>query len=192
MSPTLFFTKYYDLAKQASANTGVSALLIMAQAALESGWGEHAPENNFFGIKADKSWTGAKRAVATHEFVKGVKTPVTAYFRSYSSPEESFEDWANFLKKNPRYAAVLSASDTISAARELQKAGYSTSPTYADSLIVVAHKIDSGAIPETQYLESLALVTGKKAAQVATSTPGIVGILAVATLGLGVLFLRQG
>jgi flagellar protein FlgJ len=192
MSPTDFFHKYYDLAKQASANTGVSALLIMAQAALESGWGEHAPENNFFGIKADKSWTGAKRAVATHEFIKGVKTPVTAYFRSYSSPEESFEDWANFLKKNPRYSAVLSASDTVSAARELQKAGYSTSPTYADSLIVVAHKIDSSVIPESTYLEPLAEVTGKKAAQVATSPVGIVGILTVMALGIGAYVMTRG
>lgn len=187
MNASDYFSKFYPYAKKASEATGISALLILAQSALESGWGEHAPENNFFGIKAGKTWTGAKRAVATHEYIKGVKTPVTDYFRAYSSPEESFMDWANLIKSNSRYAKVISSPDSISAARELQKAGYSTSPIYADSLIVVAHKFDSSAIPTSTYLDSLAKVSSKK-----VSTPAAMSsILLVAALGLGALILRK-
>lgn len=187
MSPSVFFNKFYPLAKKASEATGISALLILAQSALESGWGSHAPENNYFGIKANSAWKGAKRAVATHEFIKGVKTPVTDYFRAYASPEDSFLDWANFIKVNPRYAKVLSSSDTVAAARELQKAGYSTSPVYADSLIVVAHKFDSSAIPAKTYLDSLAKISAKKVG----SPVGLASILLLAGVSLGVVFLRS-
>jgi flagellar protein FlgJ len=180
MNATDFANTYQSAAQKASDATGIPALLVLAQAALESGYGAHAPGNAFFGIKAGTSWKGATQMLSTHEFVNGVKVSIQAPFRAYSSPDDSFADWANFLKANERYAPVLASTDSISAARALQAAGYSTSPTYADELIVVAHKLVPSAIDAATYAESLARVLGttvkKDAAavvQVATSGAGI-------------------
>jgi flagellar protein FlgJ len=197
MTPSDFANTYQPAAQTASDATGIPVLLILSQAALESGYGAHAPGNAFFGIKAGKSWTGATQMLDTHEFVNGVKVAIKAPFRAYSSPGDSFADWANFIKSNERYAPVLAASDTVSAAKALQSAGYSTSPTYADSLIVVAHKLVPSAIDATTYAESLAGVLGTRAkkdaaalVQVATSGPGL-AVLALAGITVAMYFISR-
>src|ERR1039458_8041620 len=97
-----FANTYGVYAKNSEAQTNVPFLATLAQAALESAWGKHAPGNNFFGIKADSSWTGDTQTLNTHEVINGVSTPTTALFRKYATPEDSFIDHGNFLQQNSR------------------------------------------------------------------------------------------
>ena len=131
-------------AQAASAATGVPAELILAQAALETGWGQHEIATqqghnsyNVFGIKAGSQWQGKTTDIVTHEYVNGRRTQVVDTFRVYDSFEHAFTDYANLIGNNPRYAGVLQASNAEQAARELQRGGYATDPRYADKLVSV-------------------------------------------------------
>jgi flagellar protein FlgJ len=115
--------------------TGIPASITLAQAALESSWGSRAPGNNLFGIKADRSWTGATVSFQTTEHLGGKDVSLTDKFRAYSSYAESMVDHAKFLLANPRYGPCFKQIDGIGWARALQAAGYATDPDYADKLI---------------------------------------------------------
>lgn len=131
-------------AQAASAATGVPAELILAQAALETGWGQHEIATqqghnsyNVFGIKAGSQWQGKTTDIVTHEYVNGRRTQIVDTFRVYDSFEHAFTDYANLIGNNPRYAGVVQASNAEQAARELQRGGYATDPRYADKLVSV-------------------------------------------------------
>jgi len=137
-----FVSRLLPAAQRASQASGVPAQLIMAQAALESGWGKREiraddgrSSYNLFGIKADKSWKGPVVETTTTEYVNGVAQKIQAKFRAYSSYEESFTDYARFLTSNPRYANVLATKDPAEAAHGLQRAGYATDPQYGGKLV---------------------------------------------------------
>jgi peptidoglycan hydrolase FlgJ len=137
-----FVTRLLPAAQRASQASGVPAQLIMAQAALESGWGRReiraedgTPSYNLFGIKADKSWKGPVAETTTTEYVNGVAQKNRATFRAYASYDEAFTDYAKFLVTNPRYTNVLSARDPAEAAHGLQRAGYATDPEYGGKLV---------------------------------------------------------
>jgi peptidoglycan hydrolase FlgJ len=137
-----FVTRMLPAAQRASQASGMPAQLIMAQAALESGWGKREIRSddgktsyNLFGIKADKSWKGPVVEATTTEYVNGVAHKTQATFRAYSSYEESFSDYARFLTSNPRYANVLATQDPAEAAHGLQRAGYATDPEYGGKLV---------------------------------------------------------
>ena len=137
-----FVSRMLPAAQRASQASGVPAQLIMAQAALESGWGKReirakdgTTSFNVFGIKADKSWKGAVVKATTTEFVNGAAQKTQARFRAYGSYEESFADYARFLTGNPRYASVLATPDPAQAAHCLQRAGYATDPDYGGKLV---------------------------------------------------------
>ncbi|HYP85637.1 flagellar assembly peptidoglycan hydrolase FlgJ [Variovorax sp.] len=135
-------------AEAASNATGVPAPLILAQAALESGWGKReirgddgTQSHNLFGIKADKSWRGPSVEVWTTEYVDGEPQRVRAKFRAYGSYEEAFTDYARFLTRNPRYAGVLDTDDAAEAAHGLQRAGYATDPQYGRKLVQIMRQL---------------------------------------------------
>jgi flagellar protein FlgJ len=138
-------------ALQASQATGVSAPLMMGQAALESGWGRREirlPDGsnsyNLFGIKATGNWNGKVAAVTTTEYQNGVPHKQVEKFRAYGSYAEAFNDYANMLGNNPRYAAVVQNGQGASgAAQALQRAGYATDPNYADKLVKVMGRINT-------------------------------------------------
>ena len=139
-----FMDKLSAPAQAASRKTGVPAELILAQAALETGWGRHeiatgdgANSYNLFGIKAGSSWNGRTTDVTTHEYINGQRTRVVDTFRVYGSFEEAFTDYARLIGNNPRYAAVTTAGSAEQAAKALQAGGYATDPAYADKLIAV-------------------------------------------------------
>ena len=126
---------------------GVPAPLILAQAALESGWGKReiraddgTQSFNLFGIKADRSWKGATVETTTTEYVDGEPQKVRAKFRAYASYEEAFTDYARFITRNPRYANVLATDDPNEAAHGLQRAGYATDPRYGEKLVRIMQK----------------------------------------------------
>ena len=136
-----FIGKHGDAARAAQAQTGIPAAFMVAQAAHESGWGKREIRNadgstshNLFGIKAGANWKGATTTITTTEVVDGEARKVQAKFRAYGSYEESFRDYAQLMKDNPRYAQVMNATTVDGFAKGLQQAGYATDPAYADKL----------------------------------------------------------
>lgn len=124
--------------------TGVPPAIILAVGALESGWGrsELATQGkNHFGMKG-KGTAGAKYCSGTQEYVKGKALRVNACFRAYDTEEESFHDFADWLRSEQRYATLFNHSwqDYESWAHGLQEAGYATDPAYARKLIGVVEK----------------------------------------------------
>ncbi|WP_394697276.1 flagellar assembly peptidoglycan hydrolase FlgJ [Pseudoxanthomonas japonensis] len=145
-TPERFVAEIWDHAKQAAKELGVDPRALVAQAALETGWGKRqiktgdgGSAHNLFGIKAT-GWKGERARTATHEYSNGVKHTETADFRAYASPAESFADYVRLLKNNPRYQQALSAGKDIAGfARGLQRAGYATDPTYANKIASIAN-----------------------------------------------------
>lgn len=129
-----FFIKYAAAAQFEERRSGVPASIILAQAALESGYGKRSICNNMFGIKANSGYKGPSCTTTTHEEVGGVMVPTTAKFRSYASPEASFADHSIFLLTNKRYRTALSKENPYEFANELQRAGYATDSQYANKL----------------------------------------------------------
>lgn len=135
-------------AEKAAAELGVPARALIAQAALETGWGRHMPRHadgrmsyNLFGVKAHGNWRGDSVNIATQEYANGAMRRERADFRAYESVGKAFDDYVRFLKANPRYADALRAGkdDVGGFARGLQKAGYATDPAYAQKLMKVAY-----------------------------------------------------
>ncbi|MAF15393.1 MAG: flagellar assembly peptidoglycan hydrolase FlgJ [Marinomonas sp.] len=141
-SPDSFVQTLWPHAQKAGEQLGVDPKAILAQAALETGWGKYpmaktdgSPSYNLFGIKADHRWSGDKALVSTLEFKEGVAQREKAAFRAYDSFSQSFEDYADFLKNSERYQEALEAGDNAAMfAAYLQKGGYATDPNYADKI----------------------------------------------------------
>lgn len=144
-TPESFVASIRPQAEKAAAELGVPARALIAHAALETGWGQHAPggasgaSHNLFGIKASAGWNGDSTTSATQEFEGGQWSQQNAAFRRYGSVEASFSDYVHFLKSNPRYAEALKAGTVSGFAQGLQNAGYATDPGYAQKLIQVAY-----------------------------------------------------
>lgn len=141
-SPDSFVQTLWPHAQKAGEQLGVDPKAILAQAALETGWGKYpmaktdgSPSYNLFGIKADHRWSGDKALVSTLEFKEGVAQREKAAFRAYDSFSQSFDDYADFLKNSERYQEALEAGDNAAMfAAYLQKGGYATDPNYADKI----------------------------------------------------------
>ena len=143
-----FVHRFADAARAAAKLSGVSPLLVLAQAALETGWGRERIEtgdgrdsHNLFAIKTGRGWEGASTAVATHEHVAGQRQFVQARFRVYDSYRDAFADHVRLIGQGTRYAAVRAAGSPIEQARALQDCGYATDPHYADKLIAIMRRI---------------------------------------------------
>ncbi|WP_058973592.1 flagellar assembly peptidoglycan hydrolase FlgJ [Type-D symbiont of Plautia stali] len=137
-----FISQLAQPAQVASQQSGIPHHLILAQAALESGWGQRQiltrdgkPSYNVFGIKAGGDWKGATTDIMTTEYEGGVAHKVRATFRVYGSYMEALSDYVKLLSNNPRYAAVANAATPEQGARALQEAGYATDPKYAQKLV---------------------------------------------------------
>ncbi|MBL1273521.1 MAG: flagellar assembly peptidoglycan hydrolase FlgJ [Oceanospirillales bacterium] len=141
-SPEHFVNTLLPIAESISADTGIDPRLMVAQAALETGWGKHMilgdsnqPSYNLFGIKADSRWQGEAVTITTTEFREGVPMKERADFRAYPDYESSFRDYVSFLESNPRYRDVLASADQPEVfARKLQEAGYATDPQYGNKI----------------------------------------------------------
>lgn len=129
-------------AEAAEAATGIPARFILAQAALESGWGEReiraadgSASHNLFGIKAGRSWGGADTEVTTTEYRQGVAMKLTQRFRAYEDYTAGFSDYARLLES--RYDAAVAGArkgDAEAFAEGLAAGGYATDPAYAGKL----------------------------------------------------------
>lgn len=147
-----FQSKMASHAAEASRATGVPANFMLGQAALESGWGKReikgvdgSNSHNLFGIKATGNWDGKVVEAVTTEYVGGVKQKRIEKFRAYDSYADSFKDFANLMRNNPRYNNVMANLDDASAyAKAIQNAGYATDPNYASKLTSVIKKVSAG------------------------------------------------
>jgi len=142
-----FIEEMLPHATAAGRELGVDPRAIIAQAALETGWGTAQPaddsgaSHNYFGIKAGDSWRGARVDSSTREFVDGVARGERAQFRAYGSVAENVTDYVRVLRE-PRYAAALgTGSDVRAFADALQRGGYATDPQYADKLTSIAERL---------------------------------------------------
>lgn len=161
MTPNKFVEAYLEYAQDTEAYTGISYIFTLAQAALESAWGEKAVGNMFFGVKDTDGINGNEQLLTTREVLKSpnAKFPeiisktqrkdgkyeykVKDWFRKYDTPEESFTDHAKFFLENKRYAKALEVrNDPYAFADEIAKAGYATDPSYATLLKGVIKTIE--------------------------------------------------
>lgn len=167
MTPEQFVKTYLPFAKATEKKTGFPALAILAQSAIETGWGKSVVGNMMFGVKDTDGLNGNEQLVMTFEYnskanltpkqiglhnIKSV-TPVMikgkrfykysgqSWFRKYNSPEESFTDHANFLLSNKRYAAVKGVTEVNRFIDIVAGAGYAQSPTYAQEWKAVVNAV---------------------------------------------------
>ena len=133
--------------RAAAQALGLNPLVLLAQAALETGWGKRmartadgSPSLNLFGIKADDTWVGARAAANTVEYAGGVAMQRQALFRAYGSIEDSVNDFANLLKNSPRYRhAAAAGPDAQAYVDGIGRSGYATDPEYAAKLNDILH-----------------------------------------------------
>ena len=145
--PVNFVRALAPHAAVAAKKLGVSVRALLAQAALETGWGKHLPRGgdgsssfNLFGIKAGGSWDGDKVSVPTLEYENGVAVRRRDAFRAYDSPADSFADYARLIADSPRYAQALGQGENIAAfARGLVHGGYATDPAYVAKITAIAN-----------------------------------------------------
>ena len=159
-TPNDFINSMWQFAKNAAEKINLDPAVMVAQAALETGWGKHiinqptgASSNNLFNIKADNSWQGDSVKKSTLEFEDGVAVKKNAAFRAYETIEDSFNDFTNFLSSGSRYQETLSnSSDSEQFLHSLQKAGYATDPNYAEKII--------GILKSERFSQGLKQVVG--------------------------------
>jgi flagellar rod assembly protein/muramidase FlgJ len=138
VKPSEFIFRLTAAAVASAKTVGVPASITIAQAALESAWGESGltkAGNNLFGIKADSRWRGQTLTMNTKEFIKGQWVVVPALWRKYPSWQDSIDDHAAFLRRNPRYKACFACTTAQAFAKALSQAGYATDPAYSDKVI---------------------------------------------------------
>lgn len=146
-----FLDEIAPWAREAGERLGVAPELVSAHAALESGWGarplrlpqgEHS--YNLFGIKAGGGWRGAIADALTTEHVNGADVKLTQRFRAYPDYRAAFQDYAELLASNPRFAGVLNTgNDARAFGSALARGGYATDPSYAEKLQKIAARIQS-------------------------------------------------
>ena len=138
-----FITDLLPAAQSAAEKLNVDPRILIAQAALETGWGKFVmhdesgqPGFNLFGIKAGSNWSGDSIKINTLEVENQEFKKVNASFRKYEGFNESFEDYVNFIKQNPRYQKALAlAHNAQDYVKELQASGYATDPNYANKIM---------------------------------------------------------
>jgi len=144
---TDFIKELMPHAQMVAKQLGIKPEVIVAQSALETGWGKHTMRHedgsvsfSLFGIKADNSWTGDTVQVSTLEYKDGQLQKEMAQFRAYDSVGEAIQDYVSFIKGNTRYQQALkNEGDDAHYVQGLQKAGYATDPNYANKILNILH-----------------------------------------------------
>lgn len=147
-TPKDFINAMRPYAEDAATKLGVPANVLLAQSALETGWGNKVIQHdngrsshNLFGIKANEQWDGQRARVSSLEYVNGNAKREVSNFRVYESYKQSFDDYVDFIKSNNRYHAALQKSgDGEGYIKALQDAGYATDPQYAEKVLDIVNR----------------------------------------------------
>jgi flagellar protein FlgJ len=138
-STAAFSAQVAPLIRRAAQQLGVSPRILLAQTAIETGWGRSVVGNNLFGIKAGSAWTGATVSAPTHEYENGQYVSITDSFRAYPSYEASVQDFVSMVKSSPRYQAALGKGEDVTGyAHALLSGGWATDVAYVRKLEAVA------------------------------------------------------
>jgi flagellar protein FlgJ len=165
-TPDQFIRDIWEHAVAAGEKIGVDPALLVAQSALETGWGKkvmQAPDgrssHNLFGIKASPSWEGPSTVVRSLEYRDGMAELEQSRFRVYDSLASSFNDYVSFLTGNPRYEQALGkVADSREFVNELQDAGYATDPAYAEKIMdIVGRTSYESVVDELKNFSSASL-----------------------------------
>lgn len=148
-----FAASIREPAERAAARLGTTPEILIAQAALETGWGRHVmgagpgqSSHNLFGVKASRGWEGQSVTHGTVEVLGGKPVRINDDFRAYDSIEQAFDDYVAFITRNPRYQQALEkAADPRAYIRELQRAGYATDPNYARKILKIHDQVAANA-----------------------------------------------
>lgn len=159
-SPEKFVQSLLPVAQTVAVQLGIEPKALIAQAAVETGWGQHmihspAGQNshNLFGIKAGGQWQGDRQVVETLEYQQGLPQKQKAAFRSYESFLSSMQDYVQFVKSSPRYRqAVEQSANPKEYFKELQQAGYATDPAYADKVMSVYNSDHLSVVAATKSI----------------------------------------
>jgi peptidoglycan hydrolase FlgJ len=146
-TPAEFVDRMMPPIRRAANALGVDPRGLLAQAALETGWGQRMPRKadgspsfNMFGIKAGGEWQGARASADSMEVSNGVAKLTRTAFRAYGSIEDSANDFVNLLKNSPRYRdAVAAGADAQAYINGIGRSGYATDPDYANKLTEILH-----------------------------------------------------
>jgi flagellar protein FlgJ len=185
-----FVQQLAPYAQRAATALGVSADTLIAQAALETGWGRHvvngtsatSSSHNLFGLKAGAAWEGATASATTTEYTGGNAQRLTQNFRSYTSVQQGVSDYVSLLKSRAAYHAALgSGTDAGAFGTALQRAGYATDPDYARKLVATTASVRS--------LRSLSAVAqnGSPAAGTAATQPAAASVASALAASLKLL-----
>ena len=147
-TPEDFINAMRPYAEDAAEKLGVPANVLLAQSALETGWGNKVIQHgngesshNLFGIKADGRWQGQRVNVSSLEYVDGKAKREFSNFKVYDSYKQSFDDYVDFIKGNDRYRSALKNNANGEAyIKALQDAGYATDPQYASKVIGIVQR----------------------------------------------------
>jgi len=146
-SPEEFVRQLLPAARQVAKQIGLSPVALLAQAALETGWGKRmipsadgSPSRNLFGVKAGSQWRGASTQVNSLEYENGQAVMRKSAFRRYDSFVQSMQDYVDLIGTHERYGKAREvANDPEAYFDALQQAGYATDPQYAKKLKQVLH-----------------------------------------------------
>jgi flagellum-specific peptidoglycan hydrolase FlgJ len=189
-----FIEKHKQAAIRSTFGKALFPSIVMAQAIIESGWGESklaSSHNNYFGIKADKGWKGDKVSFPTKEFLNGKWITKNQYFRAYPDTLTGWKDRNSFLEVNPRYTTngVFSASTPEKQAEALKKAGYATDPEYPKKLISIIERYNLKELDiektKSEGVTDKVVAFGKK------NTMAILGIALIAGTAIAIMILNK-
>ena len=141
-SPSSFIETLLPYAQKAAKALGISPEVMIAQSALETGWGQKVLQksdqqssHNLFNIKSHNSWQGESVNKNSLEVENGVGVKRSSNFRVYENLQASFKDYTDFIRNNKRYDQALQQGDNAERyIEELQQAGYATDPQYAEKI----------------------------------------------------------
>ena len=154
-----FIRNTWELAREFASKLNRSPEVLIAQAALETGWGKHLPtqldgksSHNLFGIKATIGWSGPGIQTTTQEYHGSEARTETALFRAYASQRDSFADYTRLINSSQRYQPAVKAETDAEYLRAIQDGGYATDPEYANKVRRIMH--DPEFIQETELLRT--------------------------------------
>jgi hypothetical protein len=153
-SRSAFLEAVGSAAKASQASSGVPASVTVAQAILESDWGESSLSriaNNYFGIKATgKIGSGGVVWMRTWEVIGGQDVYLQEPFRAYRSMADSVADHATLFTGLRLYSAAMKVvHDPLAFAEAIHRAGYSTDPSYVSKLARLMDQYDLGRLDQS-------------------------------------------